>query len=133
MDGHWNFFVYGIPKAQGRPRAFRVADGIRMHDPETSVDWKNHVRIASLQFKPPVPLDRALHMKLSFRLPRPKSLAKRIRYHTKKPDLDNLEKSIKDALKGIFYRDDSLIVSMESIKGYSEKTGVDITIVELPM
>ena len=131
MRGYWHFVVHGTPKAQGRPRAVRIGKGIRMYDPKESVDWKNYVRLSSLQHKPSSPLDKALHMKLLFQLPRPKSLAKRVTYHTKKPDLDNLEKAIKDALKGVFYRDDSLIVSMESSKKYSDQPGVDITIIEV--
>ena len=39
-------------------------------------------------------------------------------YHTKRPDLDNLIKFVKDALNGVFYRDDSQIVFIKAIKKY---------------
>lgn len=70
-------------------------------------------------------------MDLVFLLPRPKSLPKKIIHHTKKPDLDNLTKSIKDALEGIFFKNDSQITELKSLKMYvpdSMETGVKIAL-----
>lgn len=39
-------------------------------------------------------------------------------YHTKRPDIDNLAKAVKDALKGIIYADDSQIVEAHLYKCY---------------
>ena len=39
-------------------------------------------------------------------------------YHTKRPDIDNLAKAVKDALKGIVYADDSQIVEAHLFKQY---------------
>jgi Holliday junction resolvase RusA-like endonuclease len=39
-------------------------------------------------------------------------------YHTKRPDIDNLAKAVKDALKGIIYADDSQIVEAHLYKQY---------------
>ena len=67
-------------------------------------------------------------MKLTFLLPRPKSLPKKVVHHIKKPDCDNLIKAAKDALKGICYKDDSQIIEIYAIKKYAvpglEKTGI---------
>jgi Holliday junction resolvase RusA-like endonuclease len=41
-------------------------------------------------------------------------------YHTKKPDIDNLAKSVKDALRGIIYTDDSQIVEAHLYKQYGK-------------
>ena len=38
------------------------------------------------------------------------------KFHTKRPDLDNLAKAIKDAMKGIIYHDDSQIVEAHLYK-----------------
>ena len=41
-------------------------------------------------------------------------------FHTKRPDLDNLAKAVKDALKGVIYADDSQIVEAHLFKRYGE-------------
>jgi Holliday junction resolvase RusA-like endonuclease len=49
---------------------------------------------------------------------------------TKKPDLDNLAKSVLDALNGVIYQDDSQIVSLHMTKVYSQYPGIDLLIRE---
>ena len=41
--------------------------------------------------------------------------------HTKKPDLDNLIKFVKDCANGILWHDDSQVVTIEAAKLYSEE------------
>jgi Holliday junction resolvase RusA-like endonuclease len=47
---------------------------------------------------------------------------------TKKPDIDNIEKIIFDALNGIAYNDDSQIVSCWADKFYSTVPRVEVVI-----
>jgi Holliday junction resolvase RusA-like endonuclease len=54
-----------------------------------------------------------------FCLPRPQSLPKRVLHHTKKPDLDKLVRSTKDALKGVLYHDDAQVVKLHAEKRYA--------------
>ena len=55
---------------------------------------------------------------------RPKSASVKKRpFMTVKPDIDNLEKLVKDAMKGIIYRDDSLVVGVHKFKQYAEPPG----------
>jgi Holliday junction resolvase RusA-like endonuclease len=42
-------------------------------------------------------------------------------YHTKKPDLDNLAKFVYDALTGLFWRDDSIIITGLTKKVYASE------------
>ena len=49
---------------------------------------------------------------------------------SKRPDLDNLNKSVMDALNGIVYRDDCQVVTLNSTKVYAQTPGVDICIME---
>jgi crossover junction endodeoxyribonuclease RusA len=56
---------------------------------------------------------------VTFRLPRPQSLPKRLVHHTKKPDLDKLVRNTKDALKGVLYGDDSQVVELHARKIYA--------------
>jgi Holliday junction resolvase RusA-like endonuclease len=123
----FRFEIYGNPVPQGRPRAFRRGGYIGMYDPKPSKDWKETIRWQALKQNPKIFLG-ALKMKLTFLLPRPKSLPKKVVHHIKKPDCDNLIKAAKDALKGICYKDDSQIIEIYAIKKYAvpglEKTGI---------
>ncbi len=47
-----------------------------------------------------------------------------------KPDLDNHIKSASDALNGILWVDDNLIISLEAKKFYSEKPHLTVEIKE---
>lgn len=50
---------------------------------------------------------------------------------TKKPDIDNVCKSIFDALNGVCFRDDTQIVELEITKRYSEREYVKVEIEEI--
>lgn len=52
---------------------------------------------------------------------------------TVKPDLDNLEKAVKDSLNGIAWVDDAQVVRVQKTKVYAAKPGVRIEIVQLAM
>jgi Holliday junction resolvase RusA-like endonuclease len=49
----------------------------------------------------------------------------------KKPDIDNLIKSVCDGLNGVAYKDDSQIVKLTSSKIFANRDGIDIYIKEL--
>lgn len=124
------FTVFGSPVAQGRPRFARAGNFVRAYDPDKSRGWKQEVRaqvLALLDGQPEIH-DGPLSLELHFHLPRPKSLPKKVLYHTKKPDADNLCKAIKDALRGIVYRDDSQIVTFMVSKQYGDPPRVIIEV-----
>jgi Holliday junction resolvase RusA-like endonuclease len=64
--------------------------------------------------------------------PYPKSMSKKnrelTRYHINKPDKDNLEKLVLDALNGVIYKDDSCVCSGLTQKFYSETPRIEIRI-----
>lgn len=124
--------VYGDPVAQGRPRAraFQVAGKTRVsvYDPNTSRDWKRTVQSQVIAARIGPPSENPLRVHLRFFLRRPKSLAKRVRQHIKRPDCDNLAKAVKDAMKGITYLDDSQVVVLLVTKEYGPEPGVDIQV-----
>jgi Holliday junction resolvase RusA-like endonuclease len=70
-------------------------------------------------------------MSLVFLFPRPKSLPRRVRHHTTRPDADNCAKAVKDALRGVVYRDDSQIVELFVSKGYDMAPGAIITVTRI--
>lgn len=50
------------------------------------------------------------------------------KWHTSKPDVDNLVKAIKDALNGIAYRDDSQVCQIHARKQYADRDCILIEI-----
>ncbi|HKW13830.1 MAG TPA: RusA family crossover junction endodeoxyribonuclease [Candidatus Krumholzibacteria bacterium] len=139
MDDVVTFRVAGVPVPKGSMkmlRNFTTGRPVVMHDNTKSKPWANLVSLmAQRAVRGAPPWQGAVHLDLLFYLPRPKSLPKRITYHTKKPDLDKLIRNIKDALKGIVYRDDAQVVRTEATKSYTpdgEPDGVIIHLRSLP-
>jgi Holliday junction resolvase RusA-like endonuclease len=119
------YIITGNPIPQGRARAYTRPGmpGVRFYDPEKSKDWKNLIRYHVLDQKPELISEGPVCMKVVFSLKRPKSLPKKVEHHVKKPDLDNLLKAVKDALKGICWHDDSQVVRTEALKKYAVESG----------
>ena len=126
----YHLFVNGIPKAQPRPRM--VSNG-HVYNPNTADVWKEEIKAAFLPYRKP-PIVGPVHLRVSFFLPCPKSMKgmdKDIPVpHTKKPDLDNLLKSTKDAItEAGVWKDDSLVYKTEAGKYYTgKKTGAQIIV-----
>jgi Holliday junction resolvase RusA-like endonuclease len=83
-------------------------------------------------------LETPLGVFLYIRLPIPQSHSKKrreaclsgVEKPIKKPDIDNLAKSVLDGMNGIVWRDDSQIVSLHVTKVYASGTGVDVLVKE---
>lgn len=76
---------------------------------------------ASMALKRMAPLGGPLKLSLVFVMPRTQNQIWKTKpmpriWHDKKPDFDNLEKSVCDALKGLVWFDDSQICSVSTIK-----------------
>lgn len=126
--------VRGIPVGQPRPRARNAGKHARVYNPGTSDDWKEKVIIATRIASTGSNFDdrEPLIVKITYLMPRPKShfgahglLPSAPRYHLQKPDLDNLDKAVLDALvvSGIM-RDDCQVVQLISNKDWT-KPGED--------
>jgi len=133
------FTVYGDPVAQGRPRATQQGGFIKMYDPEKSKDYKDYVRLAASQHAPTALLEGPVGMMLTVYRSMPKSFSKikvteaeagRLQ-PTSKPDIDNYLKGVKDALKGIIWKDDSQVVEVFAQKRYSAKPRIEVKIKDL--
>ena len=86
--------------------------------PAKTKQFENYVKLVAAQHAPEELLTSALEVRLDFLFLRPKSLSKKTRYHTKKPDVDNLAKSVLDALEGIIYVNDAQVISLQVTKDY---------------
>ena len=133
------FSVEGIPVAKGRPRFKRVGNFVQTYTPNKTATWEEIVRQAAKNAMGTTDLlETPVTMALYFRLPMPQSWSKKrkegalkgLEAPTKKPDWDNLGKSVSDALNGVIFKDDSQIVSAHVRKIYSAVPGVDIYVSE---
>lgn len=120
------FTVLGqaAPKGSSKAFAFRRHDGTLgaavTHDNPKTKGWQHAVTAAAQQQCPGVFFEGPVAIQVDFYLARPKSLPKRVRHHTKKPDLDKLARSVKDALKGVIWKDDSQVVRLIAHKSYAQ-------------
>ena len=126
-----SFYVSGEPKAQPRPKAFARKMGetyvARVYTPGTAEHWKTMIADAARKAgitKTTGPV--ALEMYFNFK--RPKSHLRsngQLResaplWHMQKPDFDNLEKAVVDALTVIgAWDDDAQIVDVRTAKNWS--------------
>ncbi len=70
----------------------------------------------SIIFGPGVPL----RLTATFYRARPKSLPKRVQYPVSRPDLDNYQKLLSDALNHFVYAEDSQIIDLDIHKRFAE-------------
>ena len=128
--------VFGLPRPQARGRSFVPKDQAakfkrgeidkirsRVHNPPKT-EWHDQVKSAIRDHRQHPLLDEAVYLEIIWNFLRPKSVKVKNRpFMTVKPDIDNLEKLVKDAMKGIIYRDDSLVVGVHKFKQYAEPPG----------
>lgn len=111
----------------------------RVHDAGTAESWKSLIAEAFRPRLPDVPLDEPVRVDLDLYFPRPQTFTKRIRkayggrskdiprgpvLHLSKPDRDNADKAVLDALTDLgFIRDDSLACWGVIRKFYHGATG----------
>lgn len=119
--------IPGEPVAQGRPR-FNSHTKAAV-DPKKSRDYKKMVAVYARQQKPAQLLDEPLEVLIDIYRTPPKSISnvkknrqaleKELLRPITKPDVDNYAKGIKDALNGIIWTDDSIVVDLRVRKFYS--------------
>jgi Holliday junction resolvase RusA-like endonuclease len=122
MSDTIDFIVPTIPKPQPRQRHRVITSGGRAfaHNYTPTKDpvnaFKATVQMAAAQAYEGAPLAGPLEVDMQFVMPRPKSLVWKKRpmprqWDARKPDRDNLMKSVQDALNGLLWADDSQIVA----------------------
>ena len=122
------FFAIGTPVGQPRPRACIRGKHAGMYDPGTADAWKAAVARAAKEASDGHVFTGPVHLNLWVYMPRPKSHFRASgaikpsapSWHTSKPDLDNIEKAIKDAITDAgIWADDSLVCLVYKSKFYS--------------
>lgn len=131
------FTIWGVPIAQARPRKGRNRKTGEEHwyTPDRTTKWKEAVAIQAASSRPRKPLAGPLSVSLTFYMPRLKKTPVSAVYHVEKPDRDNLDKAVLDALtKAGFWGDDCQIADGRIVKRYVELDGecrVEVEIREL--
>ncbi|MEK1366054.1 RusA family crossover junction endodeoxyribonuclease [Limosilactobacillus fermentum] len=120
------------PVEQARPRATRMSKGIRLYDPKKVAIFKRQLGMLAKQQmldRGLDPFDGPLEVCMEFYRPVQASISQKERARrlsgahrpTVKPDLSNYIKALEDALNGILWADDNLIISLEAKKYYAER------------
>ena len=128
-----NFLVKTRPKPQQRHRS----NGRFQYDP-SSKDKKDFL-LQAKQFAPAKPITKDIELSITFCYRRPKNHYRSKNkelilkddapfYKSSKADLDNLVKFVADSLNGIFYKDDSQIVSIYASKVWGAEDYVFVKI-----
>lgn len=129
--------LFGNPVPQARPRFARRGKFVSCYDNQSKLKEGIKWQIKS-QFREE-PLTVPLALDLIFFMPIPQSLsgikkrqmANGVVAHTKKPDLDNLQKFVLDCLNGLVFKDDAQISEIRAKKIYSNKPGTTIRLIPL--
>lgn len=137
----YEFQFDASPHGKERPR---VARNRRVYTPEKTVKYEGYVQAETLkQLKkfpktPPLLGPVAVVMVFAFDVPDSYSAKKKSGcfkmevLHTKRPDIDNLQKSVLDAMNKIVFQDDSQVCYVESHKIFSAgKPFVKVTVYEI--
>ena len=107
--------IPGVPIAQPRAKATTFGGKARMYTPDAKVrPFKEAIRILFAEAYKGPPVEGPVILQVTAVFPRPKGMVWKSKPmprvpHTKKPDHDNLEKSICDSLNQLAFRDDSQV------------------------
>jgi len=136
-----SFYVAGDPQPKGSTRSFYVKKLDRVVTTTTNRNTKQwQMRVATEAQRANEERTTSFYsqdrrfgyeIEATFLFSRPKSLPKKLRMNTKRPDLDKLLRAVLDGLSDIVIPDDAQVVSISSKKRYaegSEMPGAEIII-----
>ena len=135
ISREFSFRVEGEPVAKARPR-FNSKTRMTYTNQKT----RNAERLIQTEYikqggRSKNDYSGKIEIELAFVFPIRKSWSKKKQKamlnkpHTIKPDLDNLEKTVLDALNGLAFKDDSQVCEVTKIKAWSEIPYTQITLI----
>ena len=137
------FTYYGDAVGKSRPRYSRRGDYVHTYTPKKTKNFEDGIKIAFMESchgrAPIYKIDKALYSIIDIGVSVPKSYSKKKREDclsgrlapTKKPDIDNILKSIFDGLNGKAYEDDKQIVQIRARKVYADEPYITVLIGEI--
>lgn len=130
-------FTFDIaPQTQLRPRASHRGRSIVVYDPPKVKAFKQRLHAMAQEVYKGKPLDGPLEVNFWFYRPVQSSLSKAAKARrlagveppVVKPDLSNYLKSAEDALNGVLWEDDRIIVIERCFKRYSETPRIEVEV-----
>lgn len=134
------FTVYGQPVAKARARAFVRQGHISHYTPDKTARYENLVALTAAKAMQGTPLiQHPIKLTIQAFLAIPQSWSDKKQQAaaagqitpTKRPDLDNIVKAVKDGLNRIAWHDDAQVVICNASKHYSLQPRVDIVILPI--
>lgn len=143
----WTLFIPGVPAPQGSKR--HLGGGVMVESSARVRPWRTDIREAALGLRDMraadelpsiIPAGQAVDVTLTFCMPRPKShyrggrRAHELRdtaptWHTSRPDVDKLTRTVLDALSGVWWVDDSQVAMVTAAKSYTNDGGPGVHII----
>lgn len=130
-------FTFDIdPVAKGRPRVSFKGKYSSIYTPLETRQFEQSIRMLLKGQWNKKPLTGPLIVRVSSYIERPESESskyKTAKHHTKKPDSDNLAKSLIDACNKILWNDDAQITSLRTAKFWADdrKPSISLSVYEL--
>ena len=126
------FEVRGKPEPQGSTKAFYIKSIGRTVTTSSNRNlkgWRQRIAEEAQKVAPDALILEPVSIAVGFQMPKPKNYPKKRKlFHTKKPDLDKLIRSVGDAITNVLIRDDSQIISIVAEKIYSDTPGCTVSI-----
>lgn len=116
------------PVAKGRPKFVVRGKFATAYTPKKTRDYEALVSEWARTIYKKQPSEKALSVTINANFTKAKSNKKK--YHTQKPDADNM-KSILDALNGIVYKDDCQIIRLLITKEWSTSGFIHVIVEEV--
>lgn len=131
---HYEFVVPGRPIGKQRPRFAR--SGV-IYTPTKTHNYEKRIAAAfSAKYPNHEPIENCIKLTITSYFPAPKSTSKkRLRemeaeqfLFNKRPDIDNVLKSVLDGLSGTAWTDDKLVTDITACKRYSPQPRIVVEI-----
>ena len=132
----FTFEIVGEPQGKGRPRFSTRGGFVKTYTPEKTASYENFVKLCYLNKYKGQKLDGEIIAEIIAYFSIPNSFSKKKRSEaivgkikpTKKPDTDNIAKTILDSLNGIAFEDDKQVVALLVKKLYGEEAKVVVSL-----
>lgn len=134
------FTVYGEPRGKGRPRFSAHGGFVRTYTDKETASYENLIKMAYIDAcgGEPITYHNAVLVSIEAHISIPTSVSKKKHQEmlcglikpTKKPDTDNVIKSVLDGLNKVAFDDDKQVVMINATKIYSEQPKLVVEVKE---